>query len=170
MAAYAFVTIWRLEAPIDAVYEQIRDSLAWPDWWKAVTAVSDVHVADTPNGVGSVRRYTFKGALPYSLAFDLRVTEVEPPARLAGQASGELEGTGLWTLHEADGVTTVRYDWKIRTTRWWMNLLAPVAGGVFKSNHDFVMRSGLDGIRQRLGVRGWEVDPRSEAASASASA
>jgi hypothetical protein len=62
----------------------------------------------------------------------------------------------------------VRYDWKIRTTRWWMNLFAPIAGGFFKSNHDFVMRSGLEGIRTRLGVRGWDVDPRSETAERSA--
>ena len=27
MAEYAFVTVWRLEAPIDRVYDLIRDSL-----------------------------------------------------------------------------------------------------------------------------------------------
>ncbi|MGZ8502076.1 MAG: hypothetical protein ACXWWR_00950 [Candidatus Limnocylindrales bacterium] len=32
-----------------------------------------------------------------------------------------------------------------------MNLLAPLMGGVFKSNHDFVMRSGAHGICARLG-------------------
>ena len=101
-----------------------------------------------------MRRYVFKGKLPYTLAFDLRVDTIEPPTKLGGTASGELAGTGLWTLTEdAPGLTTVRYDWNVRTTRWWMNLLAPLAGGVFKSNHDYVMSGGLEGLTKLLGVK-----------------
>jgi uncharacterized protein YndB with AHSA1/START domain len=151
MAEYSFVTVWRLEAPIDRVYELIRDSLRWPAWWAAVSNVDERVSGDATTGIGNVRRYTFKGKLPYSLAFDLRVTELAPPRILAGEASGELAGTGVWTLREADGVTLARYDWNVRTTRWWMNLLAPLVGGVFRSNHDFVMRSGARGICAELG-------------------
>jgi hypothetical protein len=151
MAEYSFVTVWRLEAPIDRVYELIRDSLRWPEWWAAVSLVEQRSLGDATTGVGNVRRYTFKGKLPYSLAFDLRVTELAPPQTLAGEASGELVGTGVWTLREADGVTFARYDWNVRTTRWWMNLFTPLARGIFKSNHDFVMRSGARGICAELG-------------------
>jgi hypothetical protein len=152
VAEYSFVTIWRVEAPIERVYGAIRDSLAWPSWWPTVLAVEDVSPGDD-RGIGLVRRYTFKGKLPYTLTFDLRVDRVEEPASLGGVASGELEGTGVWTL-TADGpsTTTVRYDWNIRTTRWWMNLLAPLAGGVFRSNHDFVMSDGRVGLGRLLGV------------------
>jgi uncharacterized protein YndB with AHSA1/START domain len=97
MASYTFVTTWTLDAPIERIYEAIRDSLAWPTWWDAVTAVEERDPGEPDTGVGNLRRYTFKGALPYSLAFDLRVEEVEPPRRLAGRATGELEGTGVWT-------------------------------------------------------------------------
>ena len=128
MADYSFVTIWRIDAPIGKVYDAIRDSLAWPTWWHAVTAVEQLQAGDAL-GIGDVRRYTFKGRLPYTLAFDLRVDRIEEPNVLGGVASGELAGTGVWTLTE-DGpsLTTVRYDWNVRTTRWWMNLLAPIAG------------------------------------------
>ena len=152
MTDYAFVTTWRLEAPIEDVFALIHDSLEWPDWWAAVSAVSEVATSPGPSGVGNVRRYTFRGALPYSLSFDLEVTRVERPNLLAGEASGELEGTGVWTLDELAGATIVRYDWTVRTTRWWMNLLAPIAGPIFRANHDRVMRSGLEGIQHRLGV------------------
>jgi hypothetical protein len=152
MASYSFTTIWRHRAPIEQVYEAIADSLAWPDWWKAVTKVEETATGDPITGMGGVRRYTFKGALPYTLSFDMTVTRTERPRALAGHATGELEGDGVWTLTEgADGVTVARYDWNIRTTRWWMNLLAPLAGGLFKSNHDFVMRSGAKGLCDRLG-------------------
>ena len=151
MADYSFVTEWRLEAPIEPVYAALHDSLAWPDWWPAVKAVEEIRPATSRGGIGTVRRYTFKGSLPYTLSFDMTVERLAPPVTLAGRAEGELVGTGVWTLREDGGVTLARYDWNIRTTRWWMNLLAPVARGVFKANHDLVMRSGAKGICGLLG-------------------
>jgi len=163
MASYSFVTIWRHRAPIEAVYDALHDSLRWPEWWSSVKAVEEISPGDPETLVGNVRRYTFKGALPYLLSFDMRVTNAVRPETLAGSATGELEGTGVWTLtQEADGVTAARYDWNIRTNRWWMNLLAPLAGGVFRANHDVVMRAGAAGLCTRLGgVAGscsWLVD------------
>ena len=116
MADYSFATEWRLDAPIDRVYEAIHDSLSWPDWWPAVKAVEEIRPAKERNGIGSVRRYTFKGSLPYTLSFDLAVERIERPTVLAGRASGELEGTGVWTLREEGGQTVARYDWNVRTT------------------------------------------------------
>ena len=152
MAEYAFATVWRLDAPIDAVYAAIRDSLRWPEWWSTVSRVEERSPGDPTTGLGNVRRYTFKGSLPYTLSFDLEVTDDSPPTRLAGRASGELEGTGVWTLSAGDdGGTHVRYDWNVRTTRWWMNVLAPLARPLFKANHDLVMRAGARGICRLLG-------------------
>ena len=152
MANYSFVTVWRHHAPIVAVYEAIADSLAWPEWWPAVRKVEQLASGDPATGLGDVRRYTFKGSLPYTLSFDMAVTAMERPNGLAGHATGELEGDGVWTLsEEPGGVTVARYDWNIRTTRPWMNLLAPLARGVFKANHDVVMRSGAKGLCDRLG-------------------
>jgi len=152
MASYSFVTTWRHHAPIDQVYDAISDSLSWPEWWSTVTNVEEIAAGESGTGVGNVRRYTFKGSLPYTLSFDLAVTEMTKPRTLAGRAAGELEGTGVWTLtEEPDGVTVARYDWNVRTTRWWMNLLAPLARPIFKANHDIVMRAGAAGLCTRLG-------------------
>jgi hypothetical protein len=152
MASYSFVTIWRHRAPIDAVYDAISDAGAWPEWWPAVKRVDPISPGDPATGLGMVQRFTFKGSLPYTLSFDMEVTRTVRPQMLAGHATGELEGDGVWTLtEEPGGITVARYDWNIRTTRWWMNLLAPVARPIFKANHDVVMRSGAAGLCSRLG-------------------
>ena len=152
MAEYSFVTVWRHRAPIEAVYDAIADSLRWPEWWSTVTKVEEIASGDPETAIGNIRRYTFKGSLPYTLSFDLTVTNTVRPRTLAGSAAGELEGTGVWTLTEqAGGVTVARYDWNVRTTRWWMNLLAPLARSVFKANHDIVMKAGAAGLCTRLG-------------------
>ena len=143
MAEYSFVTVWRHQAPIEAVYDAIADSLRWPEWWSTVKRVDELVAGDPATGDGSIRRYTFKGSLPYTLSFDMAVSRMERPQALAGSATGELEGTGVWTLtEEAGGVTVARYDWNVRTTRWWMNLLGPIARPIFKANHDLVMGRG----------------------------
>ena len=48
------------------------------------------------------------------------------------------------------GSTRVRYDWRVKTTKPWMNLLAPVARPFFKWNHDVIMGWGEEGLRKRL--------------------
>jgi carbon monoxide dehydrogenase subunit G len=155
VADYRFVTIWRLEAPIDQVFAEIDDADAWPSWWPNVRSVEQI-LEGAPDGVGATRRLTFVGRLPYTLRFDMRVVRRVPPHALVGEATGELDGVGDWALHEEDGWTVVRYVWSIRTTAPWMNLLAPLpfVDGIFRLNHHAVMRGGLHALARRLGVRG----------------
>ena len=83
----------------------------------------------------------------------METTRVVPHERLEGRASGELEGTGVWTFAETGGGTDVRYDWTVRTTKPWMNALAPFARPLFAWNHDVVMRWGAEGLARKLGAR-----------------
>lgn len=101
--------------------------------------------------VGSLWRYTWKSALPYRLKFDMRMTRIEPPVALDGVARGELAGEGRWRLYRSEGGTLVRYEWDVRTTSRWMNVLSPIARPLFAWNHDVVMRQGGEGLSRLLG-------------------
>jgi uncharacterized protein YndB with AHSA1/START domain len=152
MTEYRFLTTWCLEAPIEPVWEAIYDSERWPEWWRGVESVVEIAPGDD-DGVGQVARYVWKSRLPYELEFEVVTTRVDRPHLLEGEASGELAGTGRWRLFEADGTTAVLYEWNVRTTRAWMNLMAPIARPVFAWNHDWVMRNGGQGLARRLGAR-----------------
>lgn len=102
------------------------------------------------NEIGAVRRITWKTALPYTLTFDSELISEEKYRRMEGRAFGELEGSGIWTFSTEKGATLVRYDWIVKTTKPWMNLLAPIARPFFKWNHDKVMQAGCDGLKERL--------------------
>jgi uncharacterized protein YndB with AHSA1/START domain len=157
MAEYHFVSTWQVQAPVERVWEEIRDAERWPDWWKDVAGVQELEPG-AADGTGKRMRLLFRTRLPYTLGFDVRLTCVQPPSALEAQAkleaesSGELEGTGCWTLTPADGGTLVRYTWDVRTTRRWMNLLAPVARPAFQWNHDQLMRECAAGMARHLGV------------------
>lgn len=152
MAEYRLRTTWRIEAPLAEVYETIRDSVQWPSWWRSVEQVLDLEPGEA-SGVGRVQRYTWKGVLPYRLRFDLRVTRIEPQIVLEGVASGELVGVGRWRFSRDEGLATVSHEWNVRTTRCWMNVVAPIARPVFEWNHETVMKRGACGLAERLGAR-----------------
>jgi Polyketide cyclase / dehydrase and lipid transport len=150
VATYRFVTTWCLDAPVDRVFAAIDDAAAWPQWWRGVERAEQL-APGGPDGVGRAWRLRWRGPLPYSLAFDSRVTRREPPHLLEGSADGELIGTGRWRLFAGQG-TAVVYEWDVRTARAWMNWLAPVARPLFAANHDAVMRQGARGLASRLGA------------------
>ena len=149
---YSFLTTWLLEAERERVWDAIYDSEAWPRWWRGVERVVEVTPGDE-NGVDQLGRYTWRSKLPYELTFEMRTTRVERPHLLEGEASGELAGAGRWRLFEQRGVTAVTYEWKVGTTKGWMNLLSPIARPIFEWNHDWVMGNGATGIAQLLGCR-----------------
>jgi uncharacterized protein YndB with AHSA1/START domain len=152
VADYAFVSLWELEAPIDRVWEEISRAEQYPEWFPYVAGTDTVQQGDD-SGVGAVTRTQWRTALPYRLVFEARTTRAERPHILELTAGGDLEGAGRWELSEEDGVTRVRYFWTVRTTKAWMNLLAPVARPVFGWNHAILMRTGGEGLARRLGAR-----------------
>ena len=149
MAEYSFRTAWLVRAPREEVFALIWDSETWPQWWRGVESVEKLEEGDA-EGVGSLGRYRWRSRLPYTLEFLMRTTRAERPYLMEGHASGELEGTGLWRLFEHEGLTAVVYDWRVRTTRPWMNLLATLARPLLAWNHAVVMAWGEEGLEQRL--------------------
>ena len=95
----------------------------------------------------------WKTALTYKLVFDLRTTRIEKPQVLEAASGGELSGTGRWQLTPQASVTVVRYDWKVSTTKAWMNRLAPLARPLFAWNHKVVMQEGGEALARYLGAR-----------------
>jgi hypothetical protein len=152
MADYRLTTIWRIDAPVQQVFDAICRPARWPSWWWGVRNVVEIAPGDQ-RGVGRVLRYTWKGLLPYALTFSIQVVRVTPLVALEGVASGELEGMGRWRFSQEASITAVSYEWQVRTTQRWMNLLAPVASPLFEWNHNLIMREGGKGLARLLDAR-----------------
>lgn len=142
---YRFLTTWLIAAPRPAVWEVLEDAARWPEWWPGVVAMDELEPR-------RLYRAEWRSRVPYPVRFEFEVDQTLAPARMHGRARGDLEGTGEWRLFEQDDVTAVTYDWRVRSTKRWMNALAPVAKGVFERNHDYVMRGGGAALARKLGV------------------
>ena len=150
MSEYEFITVWNLDASVEPVWNEIKQSETWSEWWKGVIRVQELTPGDG-DGLGSIRRSTWKSALPYTLEFDSEIVRIEHHKLIEARAFGELEGTGLWQFFdEGNDKTRVQYDWRVKTTKPWMNFMAPLARPFFKWNHDVIMRWGEEGLKRRL--------------------
>jgi hypothetical protein len=145
---YFFITKWRLEAPLEKVWDAIYNSTEWPTWWKGVIDVKQIEFAK--EGMNAVRQYTWKSALPYTLSFQMRLTEMELHKKLSGIAFGELQGKGTWYFKQEKEITYVEYHWNVITTKAWMNTFSFLLKPAFQYNHNVVMKWGAFGLAQKL--------------------
>ena len=145
------VSHWRLEAPVDRVWAALVALEAWPRWWPGVRSVRTLRAGDA-DGLGSVRRIEWTGALPYAVVIEVEAVEALHHERLRGRARGDLHGEGIWLLRDEGGVTHVTYVWRVRLQRPWMRWAAPLLAPWFRWNHDRVMRQGCAGLGRHLGV------------------
>ena len=152
MAEYHLLTIWHIDAPLENVYGAILDSLQWPHWWKGSEKVEQKASGDV-NGIDSIRRYSWRGELPYSVVFEVRATHIEALVAIEGSAKGDLEGVGRWHFSRKGQVSSVHYEWHVRSTKRWMNLVAPFVRPVFIRNHEYVMAHGGKGLARLLDSR-----------------
>ena len=149
---FEYVTEWRLDAPIERVWDALVDVESWPQWWPHVRAVQTLH-RGAASDLGTVRRIRWGSRLPYGFELDVETTEVTPTARLRGRASGDMAGSGLWELERDGAGTFVRYTWQLELHTRWMRLAAPFMAPVFRWNHEGVMRAGGNGLARHLAAK-----------------
>jgi hypothetical protein len=147
--SYTFISRWQLRAPVQEIWETIRDSEKWPEWWKGVDDVTEIEPGDEA-GIGSVRKYTLSSPAKYKLCFNLQLTERIEYKLLKGNATGDLQGTGAWHFAEDRGITYVECHWYVVTTLPWMNFLSIILAPLFRYNHSVVMSWGAKSLARKL--------------------
>lgn len=159
MAEYQFVSTWRLAAPIADVFEALARPHAWHAGWGWFAHTEPLTDGDA-YGIGGRVRCVVRSPLPYSLTFEIERVAAEPPSTLNERVTGDLEGEGRWELAGSGGQTVVWHTWTVRTTKPWMNALAPAARPGFVWAHRVVMRDGARALSAGLGAPLLSADSR----------
>ena len=153
MRTYSFRDEWQVEAPPARVWELIEQPTSYPLWWPIYL---EAKLLEDKGPVGSVALLKFRVLLPYTLTITTTSTRSEAPRLLEGTVSGEIEGTWRWTLQSvgsagsAGSGTQVTFEETVRTNRWILNLLGPIAHRLFAMNHRIAARKGAQGMRAYL--------------------
>lgn len=148
--SFDLVTNWHIDAPPERVFDILTDVENLTRWWGAAYLSAELVAEGDENGVGSRAAFATRGALPYKIRWKSETLSIERPHLIELRASGDLQGLGLWTLTAVGRTTHVRYDWRVDLHKPWMRTFAPLLRPVFVWNHDWAMKKGEDGLKQRV--------------------
>ncbi|NOQ36839.1 MAG: polyketide cyclase / dehydrase and lipid transport [Methylococcaceae bacterium] len=149
MPSFALITDWNIPVPIERCWFSILDTQAWSVWWDYVEKVEELERGDSL-GLNNKRRYVWQTCLPYRLVFELQVTEVRPYQLIRFMANGDLQGEGCCRFIPSEKNTIIQFEWKVQTTKAWMNLCPFLVTPIFIWNHSRVMLNGEKSLIKRL--------------------
>lgn len=152
MQAHEFhlVSAWTVPATIAEVAGILMEPERFPDWWPDVYLGVQVIDRGDAAGIGSRIAVHSKGWLPYHLHWEGRLVSSDAPRTWQIAATGDLTGTGIWTLSQHGSVARIRYDWRVVADRPLFRLLAPAFGPVLAWNHRWAMARGEEGLKREL--------------------
>jgi hypothetical protein len=150
---YHFTTHWQVQATAQEVYEILANAPDLTRWWPSVYLdVQEVQPGNS-QGVGKVISLYTKGWLPYTLRWQFRVTEANPPYGFSLEAWGDFVGRGVWTFEQVGEWLNITYDWRIRADKPLLRSLSFILKPIFAANHHWAMAKGEESLRLELGRR-----------------
>ena len=150
---YQFVTHWRVRGTVQEVWDVLSGSTTLAEWWPSVYLAVDELVPGDASGVGRVVDLYTKGWLPYTLRWQFRIVESNPPHGFAIEAWGDFVGRGVWSLQQSGSWVDVIYDWRIRAEKPVLRSLSFMLKPLFAANHHWAMAQGEESLRLELARR-----------------
>lgn len=147
---YSFVTVWRVAGTREEAIQVLARVEDLPRWWPSVYLQVVPLEPGGPDGLGRRAALFTKGWLPYTLHWDLEVTEPITPEGFAVAASGDLNGTGRWTLSQDGPETVIRYDWDVSVGKPLLRRLSWLLKPAFAANHRWAMARGHESLALEL--------------------
>jgi len=150
---YRFVSQWRALGTVQEVADLLADTLELPRWWPSTYLEAEELERGDERGVGKRVRLHTKGWLPYTLRWELEVTESRYPYGFSIVARGDLAGEGFWTFEPAGAWTLASYDWHVRAEKPLLAALSPLLRPLFEANHRWAMARGEESLELELARR-----------------
>jgi hypothetical protein len=147
---YHFVDKWRVEGDIREVADILEDALSLPAWWPSVYFEVQELEKGGEGGLGKLISLRAGGWLPYTLRINFRTTESRYPNGFSMDATGDLEGKGIWILEQDGPFVNVTYDWTIRANKPIIDKLSFLLKPIFRSNHNWTMKRGEESLKLEL--------------------
>jgi hypothetical protein len=147
---YHFIDRWQVQASVEEVADILEDALSLSRWWPSVYFEMQELEPGGEHGIGKLISLRAGGWLPYTLRINFRTVESRYPYGFSMDATGDLEGKGVWTLEQEGSFVNVTYDWTIRANKPIVDKLSFLLKPIFRSNHNWTMRRGEESLKLEL--------------------
>jgi hypothetical protein len=159
---YHFVDCWRVEGTVREVSDVIERAEDLPRWWPSVYIEVEELEPGGAGGLGKLITLRARGFLPYTLRLNFRTVETHSPDGFTMKATGDLEGTGIWTFVQDGPFVNITYDWTIQANKPVIRTLSFLLKPIFAANHRWTMARGEESLKLELARR--RASARAEAA------
>ena len=148
--SYQFIDRWRVEADVKEVADILEDAVSLRRWWGSV--YFDVKQVEPggEHGIGKLISLHAGGWLPYTLRINFRTVGSNYPYGFTMDATGDLEGRGVWTFKPDGAFVDVTYDWTISANTPVIERLSFLLKPIFRSNHNWTMKRGEESLKLEL--------------------
>jgi len=148
--AYHFIDRWRVKADIKEVADILEDAMSLPRWWGSVYFEVKEIEPGGEHGLGKLISLHAGGWLPYTLRINFRTVESHYPHGFSMDATGDLEGKGIWIFEQKGPVVEITYDWTIRANKPIIEKLSFLLKPIFRANHTWTMKRGEECLKLEL--------------------
>jgi hypothetical protein len=152
---YCFNNSWTIHAPPELIWEELINYKKWPLWCEGLKKIEQKDEYASLQK-GNHIRSVWKGALPYTIAFDAVVKAYAPCSFLSFTVTGDLCGDGTCRfLPTCDTIalrnpTRVNFVWDVSPGKFWMRMGSAFARPVFIGNHNYILARAVTGFTQRI--------------------
>ena len=147
---YRFIDRWHVEGTVEEVAGILEDARSLPRWWPSVYFEVQELEPGGEHGIGKLISLRAGGWLPYTLRLNFRTVESRYPFGFSMDATGDLEGQGIWTFEQDGAFVNVTYDWTIRAHKPIIDKLSFLLKPIFRSNHNWTMQRGEESLKLEL--------------------
>jgi hypothetical protein len=147
---YHFIDRWRVAGNVKEVADIIEDALSLSAWWPSVYFAVKEREPGGEGGVGKLISLRAGGWLPYTLRINFRTTESRYQHGFTVEATGDLEGKGIWAFPQDGSFVNITYDWTIRVNKPIIDKLSFLLKPIFRSNHNWAMKRGQESLKLEL--------------------
>lgn len=142
-APFHFENRWRVNARLADVWSVLSEIESWPQWWPGLPVAVPADDGIVP---GSRADIQVDSPIGVTLSFGIELQDTDPPNFVVFSATGDLRGTGVWSLQQTGPITTISSVWCVTTRRMPIRMMRPVATWM----HSRVMSAGHHGLVARL--------------------
>jgi len=150
---YYFISKWRVLADVEEVVKIIGDAPSLVRWWPAVyLEVTEINPGDD-KGLGKEVSLHTKGWLPYTLNWQLHVTELSPRYGFTFETTGDYVGHGIWTFEQDLAWVNITYDWQVQVNKPMLHYFSALLNPIFSADHHWAMAKGEESLNLELARR-----------------
>ncbi len=150
---YDLQTCWKIPGTIDEVAELLLDPNGLNSWWGGSFLQSHVCRLGERHVLGREMLVTTRGFLPYTVSFQLKVTEVVFPRYFQVESTGDFVGSGSGCLIQTDDGVQVVFEWHIDVAKPLLRMFSWIARPLFIANHRWIMWQGQKRVRKIIAQR-----------------